>query len=88
MVATGCVLTQDGGRTTYTLTGFVWCVGHRSNWRMRIISCLIALCVAPFELVKPVFFSVIVQYQTFLQVVTQMHVVVSLRVVVLLGAIS
>lgn len=53
----------------YTLigkTGFVWCVGQRSKWRMSIIFCLIALCIAPFELVMPVFSSVLDQYQTFI----------------------
>ena len=91
MVAMGCVLAQDGGRTTYIWigkTGFAYCVGQHSKWRMSINFCLIALCIAPFELVMPVSFNVLVQYQTFLPIVNQMHVVVSLGVVFLLGAIS
>ena len=91
MVAMVCVLTQVDGKTMYTLigkTGFVWCVGQHSKWKTSIIFCLIALCIAPFELVMPLFFSVLVQYQTFLLIVKQMHVVVSLGVVFLLGAIS
>ena len=42
---------------------------------------LIALHIAPFELVMPIFFSVLVQYLTFLTVVKQMHVVVVLGTV-------
>ena len=53
---------------------------------MNIIFCLIALRIAPSELVMPVFFSVLVQYQTFLIAVKQMHVVDSLGTVFLLGA--
>ena len=48
---------------------------QRSKWKMSIILCLIALCTAPFELVMPTFFSVLVQYLTILQVVNQTHVV-------------
>ena len=40
----------------------------------------------PSEPVMPVFFSVLVQYQTFLIAVKQMHVVDSLGIVFLLGA--
>ena len=43
--------------------------------------CLIALHVAPFELVMPIFFRVPVQYLTFLTIVKQMHVVDSLGTV-------
>ena len=43
--------------------------------------CLIALHIAPFELVMPILFSVLVQYLTFLTVVKQMHVVVLLGTV-------
>ena len=50
---------------------------------MSIVFCLIALRIAPSEPVMPVFFSVLVQYQTFLIAVKQMHVVDSLF---LLGA--
>ena len=54
---------------------------------MSIIFCLIALRIAPSELVMPVFFSLLVQYQTFLiAAVKQMHVVDSLGTVFLLGA--
>ena len=53
---------------------------------MSIIFCLIALRIAPSEPVMPVFFSVLVQYQTFLIAVNQMHVVDSLGIVFLLGA--
>ena len=42
--------------------------------------------IAPSEPVMPVFFSVLVQYQTFLIAVKQMHVVDSLGTVFLLGA--
>ena len=48
---------------------------------MSIIFCLIALHIAPFELVMPIFFSVLVQYLTFLTVVKQMHVVLLLGTV-------
>ena len=48
--------------------------------------CLIALRIAPSEPVMPVFFSVLVQYQTFLIAVKQMHVVDSLGNGFLLGA--
>ena len=44
-------------------------------WRTSIIFCLIALLIALFELVMPIFFSVLVQYLAFLTVVKQMHVV-------------
>lgn len=74
------MLTQDGGRTMNTLLGITGlCLVCRSaqQWRMSIIFCLIALCVAPSELVMPVSFRVPVQYQTCLPVVTQMHMVVS-----------
>ena len=54
---------------------------------MSIIFCLIALRIAPSELVMPVFFGVLVQYQVFLIAVKQMHVVGSLGTVSLLGAI-
>ena len=50
---------------------------------MSIIFCLIALRIAPFEPVMPVFFSVLVQHQTFLIAVKQMHVVDSLGTVFL-----
>ena len=43
--------------------------------------CLIALLIAPFELVMPIFFSVLVQYLAFLTVVKQMLVVDSLGIV-------
>ena len=43
-------------------------------WRTSIIFCLIALLIAPFKLVMPIFFSVLVQYLAFLTVVQQMHV--------------
>ena len=43
--------------------------------------CLIALLMAPFELVMPIFFSVLVQYLAFLTIVKQMHVVDSLGTV-------
>ena len=48
-------------------------------WRTSIIFCLIALLIAPFELVMPIFFSVLVQYLAFLTVVKQMHVVDFIR---------
>ena len=51
---------------------------------MSINFCLIALRIAPSELVMPVFFSVLVQYQTFSIAVKQMHVVDSLGTVFLL----
>ena len=54
-------------------------------WRTSIIFCLIALLIAPFELVMPIFFSVLVQYLAFLTVVKQM--VDSLRTVFLKGAV-
>ena len=44
-------------------------------WRTGIIFCLIALLIAPFELVMPIFSSVLVQHLAFLTVVKQMHVV-------------
>ena len=50
-------------------------------WRTSIIFCLIALPIAPFELVMPFLFSVLVQYLAFLTVVKQMHVVDSLGTV-------
>ena len=53
---------------------------------MSIIFCLIALRIAPSELVMSVFFSVLVHYQTFLIAVKQMHAVDSLGTVFLLGA--
>ena len=84
MAAMGYVLTQVDERTMFTLigkTGFVWCVVQHSKWMMSIIFCLIALHIAPFELVMPIFFSVLVQYLTFLTVVRQMHVVDSLGTV-------
>ena len=52
---------------------------------VSIIFCLIVR-IAPSEPVMPVFFSVLVQYQTFLIAVKQMHVVDSLGTVFLLGA--
>ena len=48
---------------------------------MSIIFCLIALQIAPFELVMPIFFSVLAHYLTFLTVVKQMHVLDSLGTV-------
>ena len=69
----GCALTQVGGKTMFTLigkTGFVHIM-----WRTSIIFCLIALLIAPFELVMPIFFSVLVQYLAFFTAVKQMHVV-------------
>ena len=55
---------------------------------MSIIICLIALrnTIAPSELVMPIVFSVLVQYQTCLIAVKQMHVVDSLGTIFLLGA--
>ena len=50
------------------------CILH-IMWRTSIIFCLIALLIAPFELVMPIFFSVLVQYLAFLTAVKQMHVV-------------
>ena len=44
-------------------------------WRTTIIFCLFALLIAPFELVMPTFFSVLVQNLAFLTAVKQMHVV-------------
>ena len=44
-------------------------------WRTSIIFCLIALLIAPCELVMPIFFSVLVQYLAFLTAVKQMHAV-------------
>ncbi len=58
----------------YTLigkTGSVACVGQHSNWRTSITLCLIAMHIAPFELVMPVYLSVLVQYQTLLPSVKQ-----------------
>ena len=43
--------------------------------------CLIALHIAPFELVMPIFFSVLAHHLTFLTVVKQMHVMDSLGTV-------
>ena len=74
----GCALTQVGGKTMFTLigkTGFVWCVVLHIMWRTSIIFCLIALLIAPFELVMPIFFSVLVQYLAFLTAVKQMQMV-------------
>ena len=48
---------------------------------MSIISCLIVLHVAPFELVMPIFISVLARYLIFLTVVKQMHVLDSLGTV-------
>ena len=52
-------------------------------WRTSIIFCLIALLIAPCELVMPIFFSVLVQYLAFMTVVKQMH----MHVVDLLGTV-
>ena len=74
----GCLLTQVGGRTMFTLvgkTGFVKYVIQQSKWRTSIILCLIALHIGPFELVMPTFFIVLLQFLTFLTVVKQRHVV-------------
>ena len=40
---------------------------------MSIIFCLVALHIAPFELVMPILFSVLAHYLTFFTVVKQMH---------------
>ena len=53
---------------------------------MSIIFCLIAVRIAPSKPIMPIFFSVLVQYQTFLTAVEQMHGVDSLGNVFLLGA--
>ena len=42
-------------------------------WRTSIIFCLIALLIAPFELVMLIFVSVLVQYLAFLTVVSVVH---------------
>ena len=79
----GCTLAQDRGRTMYTLigkTGRVKHVGQHSKWRTSITFGLIALCIPPFELVMPVFSSMLVQYQTFLLSVKQTLVAVLLGV--------
>ena len=57
--------------TMFTLigkTGFVYCVVQHSKWRMSIIFCLVALHIAPYGLVMPIFINVLVQYLTFLTV--------------------
>ena len=56
-------------------------------WRTSIIFCLIALLIAPFELVMPIFLSVLVQYLALLTVVKQMHVVDLLGTVFPQGAV-
>ena len=84
MAVMGCALTQVGGKTMFTLigkTGFVQYVVLHRMWRTSIIFCLIALLIAPFELVMPISFSVLVQYLAFLTVMKQMHVVDSLGTV-------
>ena len=49
--------------------------------KWQIMFCLVALHIAPFELVMPIFFSVLVQFLTLMTVVKQMHVVDSLGTV-------
>ena len=84
MAAMGCALTQVGGENNVHLDRkdrlcLVCSSAH--NVETSINFCLIALLIAPFELVMPIFFSVLVQYLAFLTVVKQMQVVDLLRTV-------
>ena len=62
-------------------TGFVKYVVLHRMWKTSIIFWMVALLIAPFELVMPIFFSVLVQYLAVLTGVKQMHVVDSLGTV-------